>query len=84
MPNKHLQQLFKSVIEEQLATGKPPYAKHTLVRLKSEGYSEAEAKTMMAGVVAFHMSNMIDDDQAFNNNEYERLLRQLPEFPNAS
>ena len=84
MPNKHLQQLFQSVIDEQLTSGEPPYAKRTLERLKREGFSEIEAKTMMAGIVAYHMSNMIDSDQAFNNGEYERLLNQLPEFPAAS
>ncbi|MEL6833262.1 MAG: hypothetical protein AAFP77_09735 [Bacteroidota bacterium] len=84
MANKHLQQLFQSVIEEQLATGQPPYAKRTLIRLKAEGYSETEAKTMMAGIVAYHMSNMIDSDQAFNNSEYEHLLRQLPNFPDTA
>lgn len=84
MPKEHLQQLFQSVIEEQLSAGNPPYVKSTLARLINEGYSETEAKTMMAGVIAYHMSNMIHNDQAFDNGEYQRLLAQLPEFPDPS
>lgn len=81
MKNNRLQQLFTGIINEQLAADKPAYVKTTLERLVSDGYSEEQAKTMMAGVVAYHMSNMINDDQPFDNEEYHKLLENLPDFP---
>lgn len=81
MSGKNLQQLFQNIVEDQLSAGKPAYVQTTLDRLLSEGFSQQEARTMMAGVIAYHMSNMIDNDQPFNNSEYQRLLEQLPKFP---
>ncbi len=81
MAQKHLQQLFQNIVDDQLSAGKPACVPATFDRLLGEGYSEQEAKTMMAGVIAYHMSNVIDHDQPFNNGEYQRLLEQLPKFP---
>lgn len=76
-----LLQLFRQVIEDQLSSVKPVYVATTLERLLAEGFSEDEAKNMMAAIVAHHMGNMINDDQPFNSEEYRRLLDQLPDFP---
>lgn len=76
-----MQQLFKKIVAEQLSTGQPTYVQATLRRLTTDGFTEPEAKAMMAAILAYHMSNIIDIDQAFDNQEYKRLLDQLPEFP---
>lgn len=81
MAREHLQQLFQNIVDDQLSAGKPVCVPATLKRLLQDGFSEKEAKTMMAGVIAYHMSNVIDHDQPFNGGEYERLLNQLPDFP---
>lgn len=84
MHNERLRELFLGIIENQLAADNPPYVKLTLARLVKEGCTEQEAKTMIAGVIAYHMSNMIHDNHAFDSDEYQRLLEKLPDFPDPS
>ena len=81
MAKHRLPQMFQKIIDEQLTKGQPPYVQTTLQRLISEGYSQDDAKSMMAAIVAYHMGNMINNDEPFDNSEYRRLLEELPDFP---
>ena len=81
MTNKDFIKVFLNTLEEQLASGKPPFVQNTLWRLVKLGYTQEEAKAMMAGVMANKMADSIFGDTPFNQLKYQLLLNQLPKLP---
>ncbi len=81
MSNKDLLKVFLNTLEEQLKSGKPPFVQNTLWRLVNQGYTQAEAKAMMAGVMAHQMADSIFGDTPFDQLKYQLLLAQLPKLP---
>ena len=81
MTNKDFLKVFLNTLEEQLASGKPPFVQNTLLRLVKLGYTQEEAKAMMAGVMANQMADSIFGDTPFNQLKYQLLLNQLQKLP---
>ena len=81
MTNKDFLKVFLNTLEEQLASGKPPFVQNTLWRLVKLGYTQEEAKAIMAGVMANQMADSIFGDTPFNQLKYQLLLNQLPKLP---
>jgi hypothetical protein len=81
MSNNDLLKVFMNTLEEQLASGRPPFVQNTLWRLVNQGYTQEEAKAMMAGIMANQMADSIFGDTPFNQLKYQLLLDKLPKFP---
>lgn len=70
-------------IENQVAAGEPPAALATLNKLTLVGYERDDALRLMALILAHEIESMLAEDRAFDVAGYERLLRALPELPEA-
>ncbi|MGH1437228.1 MAG: hypothetical protein ACRBG0_22500 [Lewinella sp.] len=81
MSKDNLLKVFLNTVEEQLTSGKPPFVQNTLWRLVKMGYTQKEAKSMMAGVMAHQMADSILGDTPFNQLQYQLLLEKLPKLP---
>ncbi len=68
-------------VENQLAAEQPPAAVATFNKLTLVGYSREDSLDLMAQVLAHSISVMLDQDQPFDMEGYERALRNLPELP---
>jgi hypothetical protein len=79
--NPRLKQLIIQVVNNQLRSKDPPETGQTLDRLVSEGYTEEEAKELIAIVVTAHISDVLNQQQAFNVAKYVDDLNRLPELP---
>ncbi len=79
--NPRLKALLVHVVDNQLRKNDPPETKLTLQRLTSEGYTEKEAKELIAGVVTAHIYEVLKHERVFNEDKYVRDLNRLPELP---
>lgn len=80
-PNEILKQQFLSTVEDQLASGEPPQTAQTLQRLKSEGYSENDARLLVAQCVALEYAQSIQTDLPFDRERFVKNLSNLPAHP---
>lgn len=71
-------------IENQLAAQQPPAVQAVLNKLTLVGHTREEIVQMMAQVLAWQISEMLEADRAFDMDAYERALRTLPQLPDAS
>ena len=55
-----------------------------LNKLTLVGHTREEIVQMMAQVLAWQISEMLEADHAFDMEAYERALRTLPQLPDAS
>lgn len=69
------------VVENQLRDGTPPETRQTLQRLVTEGYSEEEARRLIAVVVTSEIFNVLKHNQPYNEVRFIVALRQLPKLP---
>lgn len=79
--NPRLKKLILQVVSNQLRMNDPPETKITLDRLISEGYSNQEAKELIAAVVSAHIFEMLSDEHVFDNAKYVADLERLPTLP---
>ncbi len=79
--NDVVKKLIMQVVNNQLRMNKPPEAKETLDRLISEGYSQKDAKELIASVVATHIQTLMTGQTMFDEALYIQQLKQLPELP---
>ncbi|THG74940.1 hypothetical protein E5198_18615 [Pseudomonas sp. A-1] len=70
-------------IENQVAAGEPAAAQATLNKLTLVGYPREDAVRLMALILAHEIENMLADNRPFDGAGYERMLRALPELPEA-
>ena len=70
-------------IENQLAAGEPAAAQATLNKLTLVGYEREESVRLMALILAHEIESMLADNRPFDGASYERMLRALPELPEA-
>jgi len=71
--------LLKTV-DNQLRDGDPPETRETLQRLIAEGHTRAEARRLIACVVASEVYNVLKYNRPFNEAGYVAALRRLPEL----
>ena len=60
---------------------RPSLRRSNLDRLVQEGYSDADARILIAQCVAAELFNVMKHNKPHDNERYVRNLRQLPDFP---
>ena len=78
---ERLHGLFLEVVDNQIREGKPAATKQTFERLQREGNSPAEAKRLIACVVAAEMFEISKEKRGFNEKGFVQRLEQLPDMP---
>ncbi|MDY7218315.1 hypothetical protein TOI97_01780 [Denitrificimonas sp. JX-1] len=71
-------------IENQLSAQQPAAAQAVFNKLTVVGYEREDIVQMMAQVLAWQISEMLEADRAFDMDAYERALRALPQLPEGS
>lgn len=69
------------IVANQLRDGKPPETRQTYDRLVSEGYSDEDARRLIACVVASEVWHVIAKKEVFNAERFIRALNRLPVIP---
>lgn len=77
------EQKLIEAIENQVASGELPAALATYNKLTLVGYERDDILQLMAQVLAHEIRCMLDEDRAFDGEGYERMLRALPDLPDA-
>ena len=62
-----IRQQFLEVVDNQLEMGKPKETRQTLQRLQGLGYSELEAKSLIAQCVASEMYAVFQSNEPYNS-----------------
>lgn len=68
-------------VENQLEADQPPFARAVLNKLTLVGHPREEAVRLMALALAHEIRQMLAEERAFDVEQYEQLLRALPELP---
>lgn len=76
-----IRQQFLEVVDNQLKTGNPKETRQTLQRLQGLGYSELEAKSLIAQCVAAEMYEVFQSNEPYNEKRYIATLHGLPDSP---
>ena len=76
-----MNEVIMNVVENQLRDGTPPETKQTLDRLLNEGIEEAEAKRLIACVVATEIYDILKLKQPYNRERFVNALHRLPRLP---
>ena len=79
-----VEQRLLEAIENQLVAQQPPAVQAVFNKLTLVGHTREEIVQMMAQVLAWQISEMLEADRAFDMDAYERALRTLPQLPDAS
>ena len=69
------------VVENQLRDNDPPETRQTLERLVAEGYSDQEAKRLIAAVVSVEIYDILKHQQTFDQKRFIAALHHLPDMP---
>lgn len=75
--NYHLKASILNVVENQLSLSNLPTVKETFDRLCKNGDTAQMAKEKIASVLLGQMYDMLKDNIIFDENRYERELKQL-------
>ncbi len=81
MDPKLFKEIFLKTVDNQLDKNDPPETRETLERLKKEGYSEEEAKLVIAQCVASEMVKVVSTKTPFNASRFVKCLENLPNPP---
>ena len=73
-----LRATFLKVVDNQIRDGTPAATRQTYERLKRDGHPSAEAKRLIAAVVAAEMFEIVKSQQTFNEGRFIERLHQLP------
>ena len=76
-----VQQQLTDAIENQLLANDPPAVQAVLNKLTLVGIPREEAIDMMAYVLAVEIQHSFMQERGFDADNYERMLRALPELP---
>lgn len=72
---------YLTTVERQLQENKPAEVRETLQRLQAAGYSEKEAKHLIAHCVAVEMYQVMESDMPYDEKRYVEMLQYLPNSP---
>lgn len=72
---------YLTTVERQLSENEPVETGITLRRLMEEGFSEKEAKHLIAQCVAVEMHEVMASDTPYRKDRYVAMLKQLPAEP---
>ena len=79
--NLKARKIIFTAIENQIKNNNPPETKKAFNKLKSQGYTEFEAKQLIGQCVAVEIYNMLKYKKPYDNERYIRNLNNLPEEP---
>jgi hypothetical protein len=79
--NEHLRNAIFEVIDNQINADNPPETALTLERLKSEGYSDFQAKQLIGQAVIIEVIDALKNKKPYNEERYLRNLMNLPKEP---
>lgn len=79
--SKRLDAALMEVVDNQLRDNDPPETKQTFARLASEGYSEEEARRLIANVVEKEIMAVLKSGRPYDHERFTRALRKLPGGP---
>ena len=79
--NPRLKATFLEVVENQIRDNDPPETRATLVRLKSQGISEEDAKLYIGQAVCVEVWDIMKNKTGFNIQRFIRNLKNLPSEP---
>ena len=75
------QEALIEVVENQIRDNDPPETRETMKRLMSDGFSEIDAKKLIAGVVATEIFFLLKKKELYNPELYIKALKALPNLP---
>lgn len=78
---KALQTALLEVVDNQLRDKSPEETSKTMERLVAEGYSEIEAKKLIACVVSSEIFDILKVKRVYDHDKYISALRKLPRLP---
>ena len=79
--NPYLKAAYLEVVDNQINANDPPETKQTYDRLVQEGFSDEDARIMIAQAVCFETFYVLKNREEFNLKRYLRNLRRLPKEP---
>jgi hypothetical protein len=79
--NPRLRAAYLDAVDAQLKSGEPPETKGTYERLKREGFSDEEARVLLAQVIAVESYCIVKERKPFNRERFVRNLNALPAEP---
>jgi ribosomal protein S7 len=79
--NPVLYAAYMEVVENQLRDNDPPETRTTCERLKSEGFSELDAKKLIAQAIVAETFWIMKKKENFNLNRFVKNLNRLPAEP---
>jgi len=77
--NEIVRKQILTVVANQLKANNPPETRKTLERLKALGYSDKEARKLIAQCVAIEIYDMLKFKQPYDNQRYISNLNKLPQ-----
>ena len=69
------------IVENQINDNNPPRVKETLMRLMLQGIEKDEAMQFIACALCVELVGVINDQETFDEERYNRNLDLLPEMP---
>jgi hypothetical protein len=69
------------ILDNQLTEGNPPETREALDRLLADGYSEEEARRLIACVVVSEVFAVVREGREYDSIGYAKALRDLPNLP---
>jgi hypothetical protein len=79
--NPVLYAAYMEVVENQLRDNDPPETRTTYERLKSEGFSELDAKKLIAQAIVAETFWIMKKKEMFNLKRFIKNLNRLPAEP---
>lgn len=79
--NATLQMAMMQMVDAQLRGNSPPETKKTYERLMKEGFSDAQAREMIATAMAKEISQILKKPQPFDHARFTANLDRLPKSP---
>ncbi len=76
--NDELKAAYLEVVENQLKDNDPPETRQTYDRLCTEGFTESNAKILIASVIAYETYLMMKSGSPFDRERFVRHLNMLP------
>ena len=76
-----LGEILRQTARDQIRAGEPPQVAATYRRLLAEGQAETNAIELITAVLAAEMYAIMNEQRPFDEANYNRNLRRLPELP---
>ncbi len=79
--NPSLKIAIMETVDNQLRDNNPPETRQTYDRLMTEGYSEEEARELIAAVVTDEIYEILKTEEPFDQRRFIATLKRLPKLP---